>query len=295
MANIDNVQLPDGSSYNIVDNTSGFATQNYVDSAVSSVTKTTIGLGNVDNTSDLDKPISTATQTALDEKASDTPTFTEASTRANIVSGESMSTLFGKIRKWFTDLPSMFVAKSGDTMAGNLQVDLKNGTKTQIGESVIRIGNDTAAGVAKNSQGSMRLYGSGQYFANLTPDSLTANRFAKLPNKNGTLAITSDVPAISAGAITKSSVVTALNGSVVKIGKLVIIQGVWYGSATNAQSVGQISSGYRPSADLLCSGTVRYGSDTYPCSYNIASNGTIVQQQTATACESGTFCAVYTI
>lgn len=67
MANIDNVQLPDGSSYNIVDNTSGFATQNYVDSAVSSVTKTTIGLGNVDNTSDLNKPISTATQAALDD------------------------------------------------------------------------------------------------------------------------------------------------------------------------------------------------------------------------------------
>lgn len=33
-----------------------------------SVTKTQVGLGNVDNTSDLDKPISTATQTALDDK-----------------------------------------------------------------------------------------------------------------------------------------------------------------------------------------------------------------------------------
>ncbi len=66
MANIDNVQLPDGSSYNIVDNTSGFATQNYVDSAVSSVTKTTIGLGNVDNTSDLNKPVSIAQQAAID-------------------------------------------------------------------------------------------------------------------------------------------------------------------------------------------------------------------------------------
>jgi hypothetical protein len=32
------------------------------------VTKTQVGLGNVDNTSDLDKPISAATQTALDEK-----------------------------------------------------------------------------------------------------------------------------------------------------------------------------------------------------------------------------------
>jgi hypothetical protein len=32
------------------------------------VDKDDVGLGNVDNTSDLDKPISTATQTALDEK-----------------------------------------------------------------------------------------------------------------------------------------------------------------------------------------------------------------------------------
>lgn len=39
-------------------------------------TKSEIGLGNVDNTSDKDKPISTATQTALDKKV-DTDTFTE--------------------------------------------------------------------------------------------------------------------------------------------------------------------------------------------------------------------------
>lgn len=80
MANIDNVQLPDGSSYNIVDNTSGFATQNYVDSSVSSVTKTTIGLGNVDNTSDLNKPISTATQAALDTLDEDKADKTDIAT-----------------------------------------------------------------------------------------------------------------------------------------------------------------------------------------------------------------------
>ena len=40
-----------------------------------------------------------------------TPTFTEASTRENIVSGETISTLFGKIKKWFTDLKT--VAFSG--------------------------------------------------------------------------------------------------------------------------------------------------------------------------------------
>jgi hypothetical protein len=40
------------------------------------VTKSDVGLGNVDNTSDADKPVSTATQTALDLKANtaDVPT-----------------------------------------------------------------------------------------------------------------------------------------------------------------------------------------------------------------------------
>lgn len=47
----------------------------------------------------------------VDLKVSDNPTFTQASTRANIASGESFSTLFGKIMKWFTDLKS--VAFSG--------------------------------------------------------------------------------------------------------------------------------------------------------------------------------------
>ena len=32
------------------------------------------------------------------------PTFTEASTRSNIVSGENLSTILGKVKKYFTDL-----------------------------------------------------------------------------------------------------------------------------------------------------------------------------------------------
>ena len=45
-----------------------------------SVTKTQIGLGNVDNTSDLNKPISTATQTALDLKANKADVYTQDET-----------------------------------------------------------------------------------------------------------------------------------------------------------------------------------------------------------------------
>lgn len=58
---------------------------------VNGITKAMVGLGNVDNTSDANKPISTATQTALNAKApAASPTFTgdiydNGSTRSNIV------------------------------------------------------------------------------------------------------------------------------------------------------------------------------------------------------------------
>ena len=44
------------------------------------VTKTQVGLGNVDNTSDINKPVSTATQTALDLKADKSTTYTKDET-----------------------------------------------------------------------------------------------------------------------------------------------------------------------------------------------------------------------
>ena len=62
---------------------------------VSGITKSMVGLGNVDNTSDLLKPISTATQTALNAKANiASPTFTgTVTTPAIVVSSETASTL----------------------------------------------------------------------------------------------------------------------------------------------------------------------------------------------------------
>lgn len=57
---------------------------------VSGVTKTMVGLGNVDNTSDANKPVSTAQQTALDLKSNlASPTFTGTVTTSNLnVSGD---------------------------------------------------------------------------------------------------------------------------------------------------------------------------------------------------------------
>ena len=84
MPNIDQVQLPDGSQYNLKDDTSGYVTAQYVDDAIGGLTKANVGLGNVDNTSDLNKPVSTAQQTALNGKTDTTVIApTEATTTAS--------------------------------------------------------------------------------------------------------------------------------------------------------------------------------------------------------------------
>lgn len=78
----------------------------------------TTGLNNVDNTSDVAKPVSKLQQSALDlklDKTGDTKnttvTFSQSLNRVNINTGESTATLFGKIQKWLSDLKS--VAFSG--------------------------------------------------------------------------------------------------------------------------------------------------------------------------------------
>lgn len=107
------------------------------------VTKSQVGLGKVDNTADSDKPVSTEQANAIsdakkagtDAQANltkhtgnkenphgvtksqvglgsvpnvatndQTPTFSVASTRANIASGEKLSVIMGKIMKFFSDL-----------------------------------------------------------------------------------------------------------------------------------------------------------------------------------------------
>jgi len=77
-------------------NTAQLATKTYADSAVSTavsgLTKSSVGLSDVDNTSDANKPVSTATQTALDAKLA---SATAASTYAPIVSPTFTGTVSG--------------------------------------------------------------------------------------------------------------------------------------------------------------------------------------------------------
>lgn len=129
------------------------------------ITKAQINLGNVDNTSDEDKPVSTLQATAIadakkagtDAQASltthtgnkanphgvtkeqidlgnvpnvttnnQTPTYTVASANAELKSGETMSTAFGKIAKAVSSLISHLGSKSNPHSVTKSQVGLGN-------------------------------------------------------------------------------------------------------------------------------------------------------------------------
>ena len=60
----------------------------------------------------------------VDGKAANDPTFTQAASRTNIVSGETLSVLFGKIKKWFADLADLaFIAIDGASSTKYLRGD----------------------------------------------------------------------------------------------------------------------------------------------------------------------------
>ena len=83
------------------------------------ITPENIGLGNVPN-------VTTNNQT---------PTFTEAAVRENITSGEKLSTLFGKIMKWFSDLKAVAFSGSYNDLSHKPSIPavVNNNTTTVAG------------------------------------------------------------------------------------------------------------------------------------------------------------------
>lgn len=234
------------------------------------VSKSDVGLGNVPNVSTNDQ----------------TPTFSQASTRANIVSGEKLSVILGKIMKFFADLKTVaFTANYSDlngtptiptnayqstdtaetTLAdddkipfydtsasgrrnstwANIKAKLKSyfdgiysttdekvtsvetnpssntsynipfvsgtsnqqpkindginyttreGTTTSEGISMLLLGNSISSGTAKSKYGILRIFSKSDKYASINTDNLSANRTHKLPDKDGTIALLSDIP-----------------------------------------------------------------------------------------------------
>lgn len=129
-------------------------------------------------------------------------TFTEAETRTNINSGDTFSTILGKIKKWFSDLPSMFVRKSGDTVNGTLAIQSLNDIAFLIDRShsatvsqyvTAMLGNNKPDGTAGSTYGYAVLYGKGAYGTWLSAQNSTANRDISFPDASGTVALTNDL------------------------------------------------------------------------------------------------------
>ena len=133
-------------------------------------------------------------------------TFTEASTRTNIDSGDAFATILGKIKKWFADLPDMFVSKTGDTMSGLLEINHttsqqlwanRKHTSTASQPSSITLGNNIVDGTEGSCYGQIAFFSKGVRYTNFNAPNATSPRTISLPDASGTVALTSDIPDVS--------------------------------------------------------------------------------------------------
>lgn len=133
-------------------------------------------------------------------------TFSEASTRTNIASGDTFATILGKIKKFFTDLKTVaftgeYADLNGLPTIPTDYVSKANGGTFRNDVTVNRTDNQTYFSIGGDKRGILRLFGNNpQYKANIYNSSnapLTADRTFYIPDKSGTLALTSDIPDIS--------------------------------------------------------------------------------------------------
>jgi len=140
---------------NLAQDAAGTAADTKIATAVAALTKSSVGLGNVDNISDANKPVSTATQTALDAKLSLAGgTLTGALT----LSGAPTSDLHAATKLYVDGLAAgiNFHQPVVAATAGNLAGDYNNGTNglgaTLTGSANGAIGTIDGASVSVGSR-----------------------------------------------------------------------------------------------------------------------------------------------
>ena len=99
--------------------------------------------------------------------------------------------------------------KSGGTISGNVTVNRENGTASTVGVSQIVLGNSTASGTEKNSQGRVVIYGKGKVYADIKASNVTGtgsnHKNFELPNKSGTFGLDGDYLPITGGTVKATS------------------------------------------------------------------------------------------
>lgn len=204
---------------------------------VSGITKSMVGLANVDNTSDANKPVSTATQTALNAKVSTTgaetiagvktfssspivPTPTSGTDAANktyvdgVVAAQDAMVFKGVIDA--SANPNYPAANRGDTyrisVAG--KIGGASGKNVEVGDLLIALTDGTAAGTDATVGGSWTIVQSNLDGAVVGPVSAVNNAIALFDGASGKLIKNSAVQ-ISDLALTSSSTLVPTSQAVV--------------------------------------------------------------------------------
>ena len=103
-----------------------------------------------------------------------------------------------------------------------IQVAALKGTTSVDGQAALILGNSTASGTNNNKFGFVRLYGTGKYYTDINSGTPTANRTITLPDKSGTVALTTDIP--SGASITFTQLYSDSTLAIRNCGKMFIAQ-----------------------------------------------------------------------
>ena len=115
----------------------------------------------------------------------------------NLLSGATAHDRSGTQITGSVVIPTDFVpASTGGTFEGDVTIDKTDGTTSTIGQSKLILGNSTGSGTDENSKGVVRLYSRGSKYVDIcAPDgsAINDNYELNVPDKSGTIAVTSDV------------------------------------------------------------------------------------------------------
>ena len=153
MADFKKLKDGQGNSYNVKDETARTNLSSHTSNTSNphSVTKSQVGLGNCDNTSDLNKPVSTATQTALglkiDKSAIKTST-PETPTDNDVPSIKYLEDTFAKINNYYESLGVGYASQADHAnSAQSLDTEVGNDDQTPFNYNTVGINSDVETGI----------------------------------------------------------------------------------------------------------------------------------------------------
>ena len=232
------------------------------------VTKAQVGLGNCDNTSDLNKPISTATQTALDGKVSDVKVGT-TSVVTNMVA--NLGTMAGEAKG---DYVTMATAQ---TISG----------QKVFSEPVVATNNiGFASGTALNNKKILQRTSAGEVSLGNADDSLSMLGSGTRPTYNSNdLALASDLPTAGTGIDITGGVVSVTDPTLVNNGTGTKALAV--GKTSQSTAEGGVSVGYGARANSTYGTAVGYEARANNTNTTAIGKGAEATQQRAIAIGSG--------